>query len=55
MLEHNGKIVRGKGYITDDLTDKAIAFIEENKDDRFFCYVPYNSASFSHAGPVPVF
>ena len=43
MLEHNGKIVRGKGYITDDLTDKAIAFIEENKDDRFFCYVPYNT------------
>ena len=43
MLEHNGKIVRGKGYITDDLTDKAMAFIEENKDDRFFCYVPYNT------------
>ena len=43
MLEHNGKIVQGKGYITDDLTDKAMAFIEENKDDRFFCYVPYNA------------
>ena len=43
MLEHNGEIVQGKGYITDDLTNKAIAFIEENKDDRFFCYVPYNT------------
>ncbi len=43
MLEYNGKIVRGKGYITDDLTDKAMAFIEKNKDDRFFCYVPYNT------------
>lgn len=43
MLEHNGKIVRGKGYITDDLTDKAMAFIEENKDDPFFCYLPYNT------------
>ena len=43
MLEHNGKIVYGKGYITDDLTDKAMAFIEENKDRPFFCYVPYNT------------
>lgn len=43
MLEHNGKIVRGKGYITDDLTDKAMAFIEENKDGPFFCYLPYNT------------
>jgi len=43
MLEHNGKIVQGKGYITDDLTDKAMAFIKENKDRPFFCYLPYNT------------
>jgi len=43
MLEHNGKIVYGKGYITDDLTNKAMAFIEENKDRPFFCYLPYNT------------
>jgi len=43
MLEHNGRIVRGKGYITDDLTNKAMAFIEENKDGPFFCYLPYNT------------
>lgn len=43
MLEHNGTIVQGKGYITDDLTNKAMAFIEENKDRPFFCYVPYNT------------
>ncbi|MFH1717040.1 MAG: arylsulfatase [Planctomycetota bacterium] len=42
ILEHNGKIVRGKGYITDDLTDHALAFIDENKDRPFFCYLPYN-------------
>ncbi len=42
-LEHNGKPVRGKGYITDDLTDHALAFIEKNKDRPFFCYVPYNT------------
>ncbi len=43
ILEHNGKIVRGKGYITDDLTEHAMDFIEKNKDKPFFCYVPYNT------------
>ena len=32
ILEHNGKIVRGKGFIIDDLTDHALAFIERNRD-----------------------
>ncbi len=43
VLEHNGKLVRGKGFITDDLTDRALAFIEQHKDRPFFCYVPYNT------------
>jgi len=43
MLEHNGEIVRGKGFIIDDLTDHALAFMEENRDRPFFCYVPYNT------------
>jgi arylsulfatase A-like enzyme len=42
-LEHNGTIVRGEGYITDHLTDRAIGFIERNKNRPFFCYVPYNT------------
>src|ERR1044071_6899395 len=42
-LEHNGQPVRGKGFITDDLTDHALAFIEQNKAKPFFCYVPYNT------------
>lgn len=42
-LEHNGTPVRGKGFIIDDLTDRAIAFIEGNKGRPFFCYLPYNS------------
>ena len=33
-LEHNGKPVRGEGYITDDLTDQAIAFIDKNRAGR---------------------
>jgi arylsulfatase A-like enzyme len=43
ILEHNGKIVRGKGYIVDDLTDHALAFIERNRSRPFFCYLPYNT------------
>ena len=42
-LEHNGTPVRGKGFITDDLTDHAIAFIEQNKERPFFCYLPFNT------------
>jgi arylsulfatase A-like enzyme len=42
-LEHNGQIVRGNGYLTDDLTDKAIEFIEQHKNRPFFVYIPYNT------------
>ncbi len=43
ILEHNGKIVRGKGFIIDDLTDHALEFIGRNKNKPFFCYLPYNT------------
>jgi arylsulfatase A-like enzyme len=42
-LDHNGRLVTGSGFITDDLTDHAMAFIEANRDRPFFCYVPYNT------------
>jgi arylsulfatase A-like enzyme len=42
-LEHNGTLVKGNGYLTDDLTDHAIDFIEQNKEKPFFCYLPYNT------------
>ncbi len=42
-LEHNGKIVKTKGYITDILTDAAMDFIEKNREGPFFCYLPYNA------------
>ena len=42
-LEHNGRAVETRGYITDVLTDAAIAFIEKHRDGSFFCYVPYNA------------
>ncbi|MBI5688167.1 MAG: arylsulfatase [Verrucomicrobia bacterium] len=42
-LEHNGRLVTGKGYIIDDLTDHAIRFIKQHRQRPFFCYVPFNS------------
>ncbi|HXJ41519.1 MAG TPA: arylsulfatase, partial [Bryobacteraceae bacterium] len=43
QMDHNGLLTQGKGYITDDLTDHAMAFIEKNKAGPFFCYVPFNT------------
>ena len=43
MLERNGEIVEGDGFIIDDLTSQAIDFIRERKDQPFFVYLPYNT------------
>jgi arylsulfatase A-like enzyme len=42
-LDHNGQPVRGKGFIADDLTGRAIEFIERNHGKPFLCYVPFNT------------
>ena len=42
-LEHNGRLVRGEGFISDDLTNHALAFIESNLDRPFLCYLPFNT------------
>jgi arylsulfatase A-like enzyme len=43
ILEHNGEIVRGEGFIIDDLTSRAIEFIEQNRTEPFFVYLAYNT------------
>jgi arylsulfatase A-like enzyme len=40
-LEHNGKLVTGKGFLIDDFTDHAIRFVEQNKEQPFFLYLPF--------------
>lgn len=42
-LDHNNRSVTGDGYVTDDFTSRAIAFIQANKQKPFFCYVAYNT------------
>lgn len=43
QLDRNGTMVHTEGYITDVLTDAALAFIESNRERPFFCYIPYNA------------
>ncbi len=42
-LEHNGEEIKTQGYLTDVLTDEAMAFMELNQHRPFFCYVPLNT------------
>ncbi len=43
MLEHNGEIVQGTGYLADDLTDHSIEFMEKNQKNPFLLYLPFNT------------
>lgn len=40
---HNGKQVEWKQYLTRELTDGGIRFIEKNRDQPFFLFVSYNA------------
>lgn len=41
-LEHNGQCIRGRGYIADDLTERAMRFIEGHRGRPWFCYLAFN-------------
>ncbi|MEM9325390.1 MAG: arylsulfatase [Bacteroidota bacterium] len=43
MLEHNGNIVQGHGFLIDDFTDHGLEFMEKNKDRPFLLYLPFNT------------
>ncbi|PXA04847.1 N-acetylgalactosamine 6-sulfate sulfatase [Coraliomargarita sinensis] len=43
MLEYNGKIVKGDGFVVDDFTNRAIGFIEKSGHKPFFILLPYNT------------
>ncbi|MDA3929826.1 MAG: arylsulfatase [Prolixibacteraceae bacterium] len=42
-IEENGAPIIAEGYMPDYLTKRAIQFIEKNKDQPFFCYIPFNT------------
>jgi arylsulfatase A len=54
-LLRDGRDAPTSGYITDVLTDAAIAFVEANRAGPFFCYVPYNAPHAPFQVPVAEF
>ena len=54
-LEHDGTTAVQKGFITDVLTDGAIAFIEKHAKRPFFCYVPFNACHSPMQAPDDLF
>jgi len=42
-LEHNGIIVQGNGFMADDLTERAMAYMEQNQMKPFLLYLPFNT------------
>jgi len=55
MLEHNGEIVTGNGYVTNDFTEHAIEFVETcvGAGRPFFVYLPYNTPHSPMQVPAP--
>jgi len=43
ILWLNNKQEKYNGYCSDIFTDEAIKFIEDNKDNQFFCYLSFNA------------
>jgi len=43
LLEHNGELVKGNGFVIDDFTERAMTFIDQNKNSPFFVYLPFNT------------
>ncbi len=43
MLEHNGQLTTGDGFMIDDFTKHAMQFMEQHKAEPFFIYLPFNT------------
>lgn len=50
-LEHNGRMIRDKGYIVDLCTDRALDFIDRNRARPFFCFIPFTTPHSPWAAP----
>ena len=48
---HNGKVSPSTGYCTDTLFDRAMDYIEQHKDEPFFCFVSTPVTHSPHHGP----
>jgi arylsulfatase A-like enzyme len=51
-LEHDGRMLREKGYIVDLCTDRALTFVEKHKAAPFLCYIPFTTPHSPWAAPA---
>ena len=42
-LDHNGELVTGEGFVIDDVTTRALEFMEQKRDQPFLAYLAYNT------------
>lgn len=54
-VQHNDKYEITKGYLPDVLTDKAIDFIDQQKEQSFFCFLSFNTPHSPFQVPDPYF
>lgn len=50
-LWEDGRAIESHGYLTDLITDRAIAFIERHRERPFFAYVAYNAVHWPFQPP----
>ncbi|HNF48156.1 MAG TPA: sulfatase-like hydrolase/transferase [Chitinophagales bacterium] len=55
IYENNKKIKHQPGYLTDVFRDKAIRFIEKNKDRPFFLYLPFTAPHEPYQAPLDLY
>ncbi len=54
-LIYNGETVPTRGFITDVLTDSALAFMRRHRERPFFAYVPFNAPHSPFQAPDALF
>ena len=42
-MDHNGHLVKGEGFVIDDVTSRALDFIDKHRERPFLVYLPYNT------------
>lgn len=51
MVDNNGHMEKGNGYLTDVISRESVNFINRNKEQPFFLYVAYNAPHFPFECP----
>ena len=51
-IYRNNQIIDETGYLTDNLAREAVSFIDRNRSDPFFLYLPFNAVHFPMQAPA---